>query len=289
MSIKTGVKLAYKRIFILIFTSDGHLMLPRRKIRSRRYAVLSSYNKKQKGGGPMKQYFVAIIEDDAGYMRYLEDCLTKYGIEHNCVFQIRAFTQGEAFLADSRIIDDMVFMDVDLGNGRMNGIDTARILREKGNMAVLFFITNMPQYASKGYEVDAIDYCIKPINYHSLVVKLDKAVRTLTQRQGVPIRIKTREGFRVVSSTDILYIEVMGHDLMFHTAQEIICSHGGLGNRERELQDREFARCSASMLVNLRYITGLHGDEITVGGTRLRIGRSRKKDFLLRLNQYLGS
>ena len=75
---------------------------------------------------------------------------------------------------------------------------------------------------------------------------------------------------------------------MFHTTQEVIDSYGGLGERERELQDREFARCSASALVNLRYVTGLHGDEITVGTERVKIGRSKKKEFLVRLNQYLG-
>lgn len=236
----------------------------------------------------MKQYFAAVIEDDSSYTRYLKECLTRYGEEHACAFQVRAFSRAEAFLADGRIIDDMVFMDVDLGAGWMDGISAARALRERGSMAVLFFITNMPQYASSGYEVDAIDYCIKPINYNSLAVKLDKAIRTLGQRQGIPIRIKTREGFRVVSSSDILYIEVKGHDLMFHTTREVIDSYGGLGERERELQGREFARCSASALVNLRCVTGLHGDEITVGTQRLKIGRSKKKEFLSRLNQYLG-
>ena len=156
-------------------------------------------------------------------------------------------------------------------------------------MAVLFFITNMPQYAPSGYEVDAIDYCIKPVNYRSLSVKLDKAIRVLARRQGLPVRVKTKEGFRVVSSSDILYIEVKGHDLMFHTTGEIIVSYGSLGDRERELQDKEFARCSASALINLRYVTGLHGDEITLGDQRLKIGRSRKKEFLVRLNRYLGA
>lgn len=236
----------------------------------------------------MKQYFAAVIEDDPSYTEYLKECLARYGAERMCTFQIRTFSRAEAFLADGRIIDDMVFMDVDLGEGWMDGISAARALRERGSMAVLFFITNMPQYASSGYEVDAIDYCIKPINYNSLSVKLDKAVRTLGQRQGLPIRIKTREGFRVVSSSDILYVEVKGHDLMFHTAREVISSYGGLGERERELQGREFARCSASALVNLRCVTGLHGDEITVGAQRLKIGRSKKKEFLNRLNQYLG-
>lgn len=236
----------------------------------------------------MKQYFTAIIEDDPGYARYLEECLSRYGAEHDCTFQIRSFSRAEAFLTDSRIVDDMVFMDVDLGEGWMDGLDAARALRERGSMAVLFFITNMPQYAPNGYEVDAIDYCVKPINYNSLAVKLDKAVRVLAQRQGLPVRVKTREGFRVVSSSDILYIEVKGHDLMFHTAREVIGSYGGLGDRERELQGREFARCSASALVNLRYVTGLHGDEIAIGTQRIKIGRSRKKEFLTRLNQYLG-
>lgn len=236
----------------------------------------------------MKQYFAAIVEDDAGYAHYLEECLHRYGAEHGCAFQIRVFARAEAFLAVDPSIDDMIFMDVDLGEGWMNGIDAARALRERGSMAVLFFVTNMPQYAPSGYEVDAIDYCIKPINYNSLAVKLDKAVRVLAQRQGVPVRVKTKDGLRVVSSSDILYIEVKGHDLMFHLSQEVICSYGGLVEREEELREREFARCSASVLVNLRYVTGLHGDEIAVGEERLKIGRSRKKEFLTRLNRYLG-
>ena len=191
-------------------------------------------------------------------------------------------------MADGRGMDDIVFMDVDLGDGWMNGMEAARVLRERGSMAVLFFVTNVPQYAPDGYEVDAIDYCLKPINYSSLLVKLDKAIRMLTQRVGVPIRVKTREGLRVVSSSDVFYIEVQGHDLMFHTAQGKIGSYGGLSEREEELRDREFARCSASVLVNLRYVTGLYGDEIAVGEERIKIGRSKKKEFLTQLNQYLG-
>lgn len=236
----------------------------------------------------MKQYFAAIIEDDSDYAQYLEECLTRYGSQHDCAFQVRTFGRAEAFLADERRIDDMVFMDVDLGNGWMNGMEAARVLRSRGSMAVLFFVTNMPQYAPDGYGVDAIDYCLKPISYSSLSVKLDKAVRTLAQRAGVPIRVKTREGVRVVSSSDILYVEVQGHDLMFHTVQGVIDSYGGLSEREGELREREFARCSASVLVNLRYVTGLYGDEIAVGQERIKIGRSKKKEFLTRLNQYLG-
>lgn len=236
----------------------------------------------------MKQYQTAIIEDDESYAEYLKECLARYGGEHGCIFQVRSFGRAEAFLEGTQGLYDLVFMDVELGKGWMNGIEAARALRARGSMAMLFFITNMPQYAPSGYDVDAIDYCIKPINYRSLSVKLDKALRILKNRDGVPVRIRVRDGLRVVSSADIHYIEVMGHDLMFHTENEVITAYGGLKEREEELKDRGFARCSASVLVNLRYVNGLFGDEVSVGSDRIRIGRSRKKEFMAGLNKYLG-
>ena len=236
----------------------------------------------------MKQYLTAIVEDDPSYAEYLKDCLTRYGQEHDCGFQIRSFGRAEAFLEGAQGLYDLVFMDVELGDGWMNGIEAARALRAAGSMAMLFFITNMPQYAPSGYDVDAIDYCIKPINYRSLSVKLDKALKILKNRSGVPVKIRVRDGLKVVFSADIHYIEVMGHDLMFHTEQEVITAYGGLREREKDLKDQDFARCSASVLVNLRYVNGLFGDEVSVGSERIRIGRSRKKEFMASLNKYLG-
>ena len=236
----------------------------------------------------MKQYLSAIIEDDPEYSQYLVQCLERYGEEHGCSFKIRSFGRAEAFLASVQGLYDLVFMDVELGDGWMNGIEAARKLRARGSMAMLFFITNMPQYAPSGYDVDAIDYCIKPINYRSLSVKLDKALRILANRTGVPVKIRVKDGLRVVSSADIRYIEVMGHDLMYHTEDEVITAYGGLKEKEEQLAGQDFARCSASVLVNLRYVDGLYGDEVSVGSERIRIGRSRKKEFMTRLNEYLG-
>ena len=236
----------------------------------------------------MKQYLTAIIEDDSEYSRYLEECLRRYGTEHDCTFQVRTFGRAEAFLESVQGRYDLVFMDVELGDGWMNGIEAARALRKKSSMAMLFFITNMPQYAPSGYDVDAIDYCIKPINYRSLSVKLDKALRILANRSGIPVRIRVKDGLRVVSSSDIRYIEVMGHNLMYHTEDEVITAYGGLKEKEESLSGQSFARCSASVLVNLRYVDGLYGDEVSVGSERIRIGRSRKKEFMTKLNEYLG-
>ncbi len=236
----------------------------------------------------MKQFRVAIVEDDINYSDYLSECLGKYGAEKGYSFVIKTYGKAESFLDDYRKAVDVVFMDVELGDGFLNGMDAARKLRAIDSTVLLIFVTNMPQFAPEGYSVDALDYCLKPINYNNLCVKLDKAVRILSERDGVPVKVKDKKGTRILSSGDIMYIEVMGHDLMFHTRDEVIESYGGLSEREEELSAHNFARCSASILVNLSYIKGLYGDEIAVGEEMLRIGRSKKKSFMEKLNSYLG-
>jgi len=236
----------------------------------------------------MKQYRIAIVEDDADYSAFLAECLSKYGQEKGIFFNIKSFTKGESFLDNYRQIYDLVFLDVDLGKNFLNGMETAEKLRVIDSMVLLIFVTNMPQYAPDGYNVDALDYCLKPISYSNLSVKLDKAIKVLSQRKGTPIKIKDKKGTRIVSSSDIMYIEVMGHDLIFHTTDEIIESYGGLSEKEAELSSSDFARCSASVLVNLSFVKGLYGDEIAIGDERIRIGRSKKKAFLDQLNTFLG-
>ena len=236
----------------------------------------------------MRQYRVAIVEDDSDYSDFLTQCLNKYGMEKEISFNIKSYTKGESFLDNYRQIYDLVFLDVDLGEGFLNGMETAEKLRLLDSMVLLIFVTNMPQYAPDGYNVNALDYCLKPISYSNLTVKLDKAMKVLSQRKGTPVKIKDKKGTRIVSSSDIMYIEVMGHDLIFHTIDETIESYGGLSEKEAELSSSDFARCSASVLVNLSFVKGLYGDEIAIGDERIRIGRSKKKAFLDQLNTFLG-
>ena len=236
----------------------------------------------------MKQFRVAIVEDDTEYSSFLESCLNKYGSEKGFDFNTKIYIKAESFLDDYKKAFDIVFMDIDLGKGFLNGMEAAKKLRLIDDTVLLFFVTNMPQYAPEGYGVDALDYCLKPISYSNLSVKLDKAMRLLEGRTGQPVKVKDKKGTHILSSNDIMYIEVMGHDLMFHTVDEIIDSYGGLSERETELSGSNFARCSASVLVNLAYVKGLYGDEIKVGRDMIKIGRSKKKAFLEQLNMYLG-
>ena len=99
----------------------------------------------------MKQYRIAIIEDDPNYTAYLEECLTRYGAAQGYTFAVKTFSKGENFLDNYRQVYDLVFMDIELGKGFLNGMDCARKLREYDPVVLLIFVTNMLQYAPEGY------------------------------------------------------------------------------------------------------------------------------------------
>ena len=147
-------------------------------------------------------------------------------------------------------------------------------------------IEDDPEYS--GYLAQCLERCGGEHDCSFKIRTFGRAEAFLANRSGVPVKIRVKDGLRVVSSADIRYIEVMGHDLMYHTEDEVITSYGGLKDKEEQLGGQDFARCSASVLVNLRYVDGLYGDEVSIGSERVRIGRSRKKEFMTRLNEYLG-
>ena len=120
---------------------------------------------------------IAIVDDESTAVSLLEGCLHQYAEETGTAMQWEQFPDAEAFLKSDIHAFDIVFMDIDMP-GR-NGIEASRALRERNQSIVLLFVTNLAQYAIAGYEVDALDYILKPINYFSFKLKIQKALETV--------------------------------------------------------------------------------------------------------------
>ena len=123
---------------------------------------------------------IAIVEDEAASAQLLEECLLRYRTEAGAEMMITRFSNAEELLRDYRGEFDLLFMDVDMPG--INGIDASRRLREMDSRVVLIFVTNLAQYAIYGYEVDALDYILKPVNYYALKLKLRKALEVVRSR-----------------------------------------------------------------------------------------------------------
>lgn len=171
----------------------------------------------------------------------------------------------------------------------INGIDAAKELREIDESVTLIFVTNMANLAVKGYEVEALDFIIKPVKYDSFAMKMDRAMKVVKGKKSVDISIRVDRSLKIISASKITYIEVIHHTLVYHTQEGVIKSRGTLEVLEKQLEKENFVRCNACYLVNMKYITEVSGDDVMVAGCTIKISRAKKKSFMQAFTNYLGN
>lgn len=226
----------------------------------------------------------AIVEDEAEEAQRLESYLKTYAENNNTAFEISYYESGVSFLANAKNYD-VVFMDIEMPD--LNGMETAKRLRTVNSSVALIFVTNMAQYAVDGYEVDALDFMVKPVSYVNFEMKLRRAVERINASKNDKIVINGTDGMFTVQKSDIKYVEIMSHDIIYHTTDGNISAYGTLKNVEA-LLGNGFFRCNSCYLVNLACVDNVRGYMATVAGETLPISHMRKKAFMQTLADYFG-
>ena len=131
---------------------------------------------------------VAIVEDDAQASALLQDYLKKYSEETGNGFQVSVFKDALSFLDGYVPEYQLIFMDIKMPG--IDGMEAARRLRALDDSVQLIFVTNMAQYAIKGYEVRAMDFIIKPVEYSSFFMKMKRVMRYIDRNATGQITIK---------------------------------------------------------------------------------------------------
>lgn len=230
---------------------------------------------------------VAVIEDQKEDASRIQRYLIEFGACHDQKFQVSWFLDADSFLNKYRPVYDLIFMDIELPG--QNGMDAARRLREVDSEVTLIFTTNLSSYAVHGYEVNALDYMLKPITYPMFQMKMLKAVRYIEKNLEACIKLVLK-GQKVVSIpiSSLYYIEVSGHYLIYHTETASYEVRGALREVEEKLLPYHFLRCNNCYLVNLRHIRSVQDNTVVAGTDTLPISRPKKKSFLDGLTKYLG-
>lgn len=228
---------------------------------------------------------VAVTEDEKEYRDKLKEYLERYGKEKGCVIEVDFYTDGDGLVEEYHLQYDIIFMDIQMKF--MDGISAAQEIRRVDPEVVIIFITNMDQYATRGYEVDAMDYVLKPVSYFMFSQKLDRAVIRMQNRHAKYLLVDVKGGMVKLDLNQVCYVESQGHNLIFHTLTGELTGTGAMKDYENKLKGYDFFRCNKGLLVNLRFVDGISGGSVEVNGEMLAIGRTRKTQFLEALTDYM--
>ncbi len=233
------------------------------------------------------QINIAVVEDSTEDLANCLSLLERYGKEKNILFDIQSFESGDAFLMRFKSQFDFIILDINLS--AMNGIDVARKIREKDEEVIIMFATNLSKYATRGYEVDAIDYVLKPLTYASFYLRLERAIKKIKKRDDYFVVVQCEGGFNRININDVLYVEVIAHDIIFHLINgNNITTSGTLKKFEEQLKDHWFIRCNSCYLVNARKIKRVEKlDILLLNDEIIAISHPKKKFFTETFKNYV--
>ncbi len=229
---------------------------------------------------------VAIVEDEQQAANRLEQFFVRYAAQNKKEIHTETFFDPLPFANQYKPVYDLIMLDIRMPN--INGINLAEEIRDQDDQVIIVFVTNMAQYAVKGYKVDALDFILKPITYYQFSMTLDKVFRCLSHRDSLSlIMTSKRKTFRI-NVNEIQYIESHNHKLYFYLDDRELEVWSTLSAVEESLPTGTFSKINAGTLVNLQKVTSVQQDSVLLNDTELPLSRRRKKEFCADLAHYYG-
>lgn len=220
----------------------------------------------------------AICDDEPFMTEEISQYLSRYVEEKNIApYCVSCFPNGRLLL-ESDCDFDLIFLDIQME--QPDGMETAKMLRQRKNRSLLIFVTVMKECVFDAFEVHAYDYLIKPLDYHRFKRTMDRAVKDLDQQADKHIIIRKSASCQVVPLSQIMYCEVQGRKVYIHQADgKVIDYYDKLEDFQRRV-DRRFFRCHRSYLVNLDYIRGCAAGLATLSlGDKIPVSRLREREL----------
>jgi len=192
------------------------------------------------------------------------------------------------FLTDNQV--DLVFLDI-----RMPGVDGIEFARSIKGETLVIFTTAFPQYAVDSYELDAIDYLLKPVELERFRKAVTKAADYLLLLAGKPqensvesvtseqIFVKADRRFFRIMLRDIMFIEGLKDYVVIHVAEKKIITKTTMKALGEQLPAELFLRVNKSYIVNINSIDSFDSNDIFIGRHELAIGASYRDKFVERI------
>lgn len=196
--------------------------------------------------------------------------------------EFRNALKTEAFLQENDA--DLLFLDINMP--KMSGL---QFLKKNAVRPLVVLTTAYPEYALEGYELDIIDYLLKPIAFNRFMKAVKKASEFISLRekkdQDSPstfLFVKSEKRIEKIELADILYIESTGNYVNICTGNKKIIAYLTLKGIESRLPPDEFIKVHQSFIIPVSKIEFIEGNQIKIKDTVVPIGRNYK-DIIMKL------
>ena len=182
---------------------------------------------------------------------------------------------------------DLMFLDIEMPG--MTGIELTKKLGNK--KALIIFTTAKTDYAVEAFELNVVDYLLKPVSLSRFLQAVEKAKETFdSNKQEVKIEaqefvfVKDNGILKKLNVDDILYLEAMGDYVKVHTAQKFHVLHSTLKSIEEKLPPNKFLRIHRSYIVSLQKIDFIQDGIINIGKANIPVAETYRSSLNKRLN-----
>lgn len=196
----------------------------------------------------------------------------------------------EAFNFINNNAIDLIFLDINMPE--ISGIAFAKSINK--NIKIIF-TTAYRDYAVEGFNLQAVDYLLKPISFERMLQAINRYFEVSTQQvetQPQPsetndfIFVRSDRRMLKITFKDIIYIESLSDYLKIHLKDQSIITRETISAIEAKLPQKDFLRIHRSYIVNLTNIESFTNEEMIVNGKALTISRSYKKDVITKLERF---
>lgn len=179
---------------------------------------------------------------------------------------------------------DLVLLDINMP--KLSGIG---LMKSLPNPPLVIFVTAYPEFAIDGFELDAIDYLLKPVSYERFIKAINRVNDKMqnnrpTDNSGDHILVKADKKMYRLDYNDLFYIEAQGDYIKIHSDNRTLMVYGSLTGFEEKLPSDRFLRIHKSYVVSLSKIEYIEGNQIRINATFLPISLKYRDELMARLN-----
>jgi DNA-binding LytR/AlgR family response regulator len=224
-----------------------------------------------------------IIDDEPIACKGMEEYIDEVdflALVNICDNAIKAY----GFLSSEKV--DLIFLDIEMP--KLSGIEFLQSLK---NAPAVVFTTAYPDYALQGYELDVIDYLVKPVSFPRFLKAANKAKDFLTGRnvghENVVDKdhffLKVNNRFEKIFYEEVLYVEALQNYVAIHLPGKKMVSYITISHVEKQLPEQLFMRVHKSYIVSLPKIQSIEGNTVTINQKQIPVSRNIKDTLMAKV------